>query len=471
VDKTIGDFVSALRKADVLVSPAETLDAIAALDLIGLQDRRLLQDTLSIILAKTSEEKAVFEVCFNRFFSFQQFDEQPQFLKEISNHFLELQAPGAQGQEDPPDKPRNTGKKRRSIAHHTSHLGDLLLSGDITGLALAMKEAAVSVSLDQIRSLRERGIYTRRILLHLGLSQLEAEIKRLEQTDNEASKQTAKLLSQAKTYLTEQVQNYVEEQYLLIVDGIGGRSITEALTQSRLTNIQFYYFDRIREVIRKLAHQLAKRHAKKKKIINRGQLDIRKTLRKNQGHDGIMFDLHWKQTRVDKPKVYVLCDVSGSVKNVARFLLTFLYGLSEVIPGVRSFVFSGEFGEVTEYFESYSLEEALEMSLKDFGKGSTDYGNAFRSFRDLCLSEIDSRSTVIVLGDARNNYFSTGAEQLKLVSKKCRQVIWLNPELRDRWQTGDSEMNAYLPACHFADVCNSLPDLQRIVSRVLRTAQ
>ena len=110
------------------------------------------------------------------------------------------------------------------------------------------------------------------------------------------------------------------------------------------------------------------------------------------------------------------------------------------------------------------------MSLDDYGKGSTDYGTAFRTFKSLCYRDIDSRSTIIILGDARNNYFANGADVLKDLSRRSRQVIWLNPEPRERWEEGDAEMKAFLPACNFAEVCNSLPDLERMVSRVLRTA-
>jgi len=475
VDKTIGSFVDALRKADIPVSPAETLDAMSALEIVGLDDKRLLQDTLSIILAKTPEEKELFDLCFNRFFSFAQFNDQPAFLAEISSEYSEVQSNDTGGShedsDEDPNETLNESRHRRPIAHHSSHLGHMLLSGNSDELAVAMKEASRSVSLDQIKTLRERSIFARRILIHLGVGQLDDEIKRLQEEADDRSLQTAALLSRAKDYLQEQVRDYVEEQYLLVVDGTGDGFIIDALTQTKLTNIQVYYFDRIRETIRKLAHQLAKRHAKKKKVLNRGHLDIRKTLRKNQAYDGAMFELCFKQTKLERPKIFVLCDVSGSVKNVARFLLTFLYGLNEVLPGVRSFVFSGELGEVSDYFESYSLDEAIEMSLQDYGKGSTDYGHAFHTFRDLCIRDIDSRSTIIVLGDARNNYFATGFQHLKEVSQKSRQVIWLNPEQKTQWQTGDSEMQRYLPACHFADVCNSLPDLQRIVSRVLRTAQ
>ncbi|HJL61202.1 MAG TPA: VWA domain-containing protein [Pseudomonadales bacterium] len=473
MDKTIGNFVDALRNAEVEVSPAETLDAVAALEITGVDDRTLLRNTLSLILAKTPEEKALFNVCFDRFFSFRQFEDSPGILEELRAEQADIEAtatigPGEENGAGGEKKKRR--KSRSTSAPQTSRLGHILLSGDANELSVALTKAAKEVHLDRIKSNYERGLFAHRILFHLGVKQLDDEIDRLSKEDNERSVRTAQLLIRGKQYLVEQVRDYVDEQFFLIVDGSGKRFLVDAVTSSKLTNMQVYYFDHIREAVRKLAHQLAKRHAKKKKVINRGQLDIRKTLRKNVAYDGALFDLRWKQIKVENPKIFVICDVSGSVKNVARFLLTFLYSLNEVLPRVRSFAFSNELGEVSEFFEHYSLEEAIEMSLDDYGKGSTDYGQAFRTFKDLCFRDIDSKSTVIILGDGRNNYFATGADTLKEISEKCHQVIWLNPEPREQWHEGDAEMQAYLPACHFAEVCNSLPDLERMVSRVLRSA-
>ncbi len=468
MEKTLGAFVSALRKADLEVSPAETLDAMAALDIVGLENKRLLRDSLSIILAKTPEEKETFDICFDRFFSFRQFkasSRPPVPAGETASGALPMTGEDERG---------DTRKRRRrpAPAHQHSRLGQILLGGDQTELAMAMAQAAKEVNLAQIKTLRERGLYTRRILVHMGLNQLDAEIERLSREEEDGpGRATAKLLSEGRIYATEQVRDFVEEQYLLNVDGSGNRFLKDAVSQTKLTNMQVYYFDHIREAVRKLAHQLAKRHSRKRKIYNRGQLDIRRTMRRNMGYDSTPFEIQWKQIKVERPKVFVICDVSGSVKNVSRFLLTFLYSLKEILPKVRAFVFSNELGEVTEMFERYPLEEAIEMSLDDYGKGSTDYGNAFRKFKELCLNDLDSRSTVIILGDSRNNYFETGVDTLKEISQKSRQVMWLNPEPREMWLEGDAEMKVFLPHCHYAEVCNSLKDLERLVGRVLRSAR
>lgn len=470
MEKTLGEFVVALRKADLEVSPAETLDAMHAMQLIGIEDKQLLRDSLSIILAKTPEEKASFDRCFERFFSFRQFTTEP--VRRETARLVQQGGSGLPSEGEPAAGDERSGKRRRRpVTHFNSRLGHLLLEGNETELAVLMTEAARQVQLEKIKTLRERSLFTRRMLLHMGINELEAEIDRLRQDERPASQATVELLAEASQYLAEQVRDYVEQQYLLLVDGSGNRFLSEAVTQTRLTNMQAYYFEHIREAVRKLAKQLAKRHARRRKIYNRGQLDLRKTLRRNLRYDGALFEIKWKQVKLERPKVFVLCDVSGSVKNVSRFLLTFLYSLSEVLPHVRAFAFSNDLGEVTELFERFPLEEAIEMSLDDYGKGSTDYGQAFNRFRELAIGDIDSRSTVIILGDSRNNYFEPGVDALKQVSAKARQVIWLNPESRERWREGDAEMQHYLPHCHFAEVCNSLPDLERMVGRVLKSAQ
>ena len=477
MEKTLGDFVAALRKADLAVSPAETLVAMNALELIGLEDPRLIRDSLSIILAKTPEEKAQFDICFDRFFSFRQFQSSKKKLSTADSaeegtggSFGSVEGEGEGEGEAEPAQQRK--RKRGSTGmHHSSKLGHLLLGEQQAELALLMAQAAQAVNLDRIRTLRERSLFTRRILVHMGIGILDSEIERLEHGNDPAGTSMATQLAEARHYLTEQVRDFVEQQYLLIVDGSGNRFLVDAVSQTKLTNMQVYYFDHIREAVRRLANQLAKRHAKRRKITNRGQLDVRKTIRSNLQLDGILFNLKWKQIRLERPKVFVICDVSGSVKNVSRFLLTFLYSLNEVLPRVRAFAFSNDLGEVTEFFDRYGIDEAIEMSLDDYGKGSTDYGRAFNRFKELALSDIDNRSTVLILGDSRNNYFEPGSDALKQISSKARQVIWLNPEPRDKWKEGDAEMKTYLPYCHFAEVCNSLADLERMVSRVLRTAQ
>ena len=187
-------------------------------------------------------------------------------------------------------------------------------------------------------------------------------------------------------------------------------------------------------------------------------------------YDGMLFDLKWKSQKVDRPKVMCICDVSGSVSNYSRFLLMFLYSLAEILPKVRSFAFSSDLGEVTRLFEQSKLEDAMAKTMRDYGNGSTDYGQMLQDFRSHILKDVDSKTTVIILGDARNNYGDPKSEILREVYDKAQRVIWLNPEPKSSWTVGDAEMKKYAPCCHQTEVCNSLMHLERVVANLLRVA-
>ncbi len=185
-------------------------------------------------------------------------------------------------------------------------------------------------------------------------------------------------------------------------------------------------------------------------------------------YEGTIVDLAWKATRVDRPKVFAICDVSGSVAQYARFMLMFLYSVEEVLPGVRAFAFSSDLGEVTDLFRREGIDEAIAQTLLDYSGGSTDYGQAFEDFIRLALDDVDKRSTIIILGDARNNYGEPRTDLLKTLYDRSRRLIWLNPEPRASWGGGDSEMRRYRAYCSQAEVCNSLVHLERVVSNLLR---
>ncbi|MEX2326348.1 MAG: VWA domain-containing protein, partial [Pseudomonadales bacterium] len=189
----------------------------------------------------------------------------------------------------------------------------------------------------------------------------------------------------------------------------------------------------------------------------------------NMQYDGMMFNIKWKSSKVDRPKVMCICDVSGSVSNYSRFLLMFLYSLAEILPKVRSFAFSSDLGEVTELFENSNLEDAMSKTMRDYGNGSTDYGQMLTDFKNHVLDDVNNKTTVIILGDARNNYGDPKAEILREIYDRAKRVIWLNPEPRMSWTVGDAEMKKYAPACHQVEVCNSLVHLERVVANLLKS--
>ena len=107
----------------------------------------------------------------------------------------------------------------------------------------------------------------------------------------------------------------------------------------------------------------------------------------------------------------------------------------------------------------------------DWGKGATDYGRALVDFRGLVHQDLDHRSTLIFLGDARGNYFDPRVDVLKHLSQRVKQVFWLNPERRDQWGEGDSDMQRYAAHCLRVDVCRGLKDIERFADRLLTASR
>lgn len=491
MEKTLGEFVQALRNSDVRVSTSEAIDAIHVIRRVGLHDKTLLKDSLRTVLSKSENEKNNFDHTFDNFFSFARLNEFK--VKTNAEALAEIAEPDTDNVSDAGDEfnsnlgsgsggggagglalPDAFDELETVLAERgiqiQSALSRMLLRGDRTNLTLALAEAARAVKLNEIQFFTQKGLYTRRMMVHMGLEELEREMFQLEKSENPYAKVLSRKIRQAREYLRSEVRDYVEKQFLVVADAEGKQLKDEITKNIKLTNIELRGFSNIKQVVRKMAKRLISMHSRRRRIKNRGMLDVRKTLRRNVANDGVLFNLYWKSTKVDRPKVMVICDVSGSVREVSRFLLMFLYSLTEILPNVRAFAFSSRLFEVTALFKQKTLEKAVEQTLDDYGFGSTDYGQAFKDFKKLCFDEIDNRTTVMILGDARNNNNKNEEAILEEIYRRARQVIWLNPEDKSHWRSGDSEMRNYAVYCHMVEVCNSLNHLERIVNRLLTRA-
>jgi hypothetical protein len=228
---------------------------------------------------------------------------------------------------------------------------------------------------------------------------------------------------------------------------------------------------RMREVVNRLAQRIKNILSVRKKRIKRGKLDLHQTLRRNMAHGGIPFEVIYKHRRKDRPKLVILCDVSSSVANVSRFMLQFMYGLQESFTRIRSYVFVSELGEVTPVFQDVDVSSAIEKAL-DGGDvinvyTRSNFGYAFNEFWKNHLSVIDNRTTVLILGDARNNYNDPKAWCLRDIHNKAKNVVWLNPESPSAWGFGDSVMDRYAPYCDVLEECRNLRQLSKIVDQIL----
>jgi uncharacterized protein with von Willebrand factor type A (vWA) domain len=228
---------------------------------------------------------------------------------------------------------------------------------------------------------------------------------------------------------------------------------------------------RLQRAIYPLTRTLAARLAQRRRRLHRGNLDFRRTVRASLSYGGVPAEPKFRHPHPSKPEIMVVADISGSVASFARFTLQFVYAMASQFSKVRSWVFIDGIDEVTRFFQdSDDVGEAVHRVNTEadvvWVDGHSDYGHALEVFHDRHIKEITTKSSVILLGDARNNYHSPQAWVLDAIRKRGRHVYWLNPEPRGYWDTGDSVIGEYAQHCDGVYECRNLRQLERFVTTI-----
>ena len=448
MQEVLQDFISALRQSGVRISVAEHLDALDAAAFVGCEDRYTLKRTLATTLAKSKREKDLFDDCFDRFFAISDYAGAP-----------------------PPDL-AGTGEVP---LEDKSDLTRMLLTNDISAITAALQDAAEGSNIRDIMLFTQKGQFMRKILVGMGIEGVDQDIQKLVESDNPDEQNHGEILKITKTYLMEHVRAFVEKQYTLFAGSVSEELLARFLKDAKLSNVEKQDFPRMQNLIKKMVKRLNDLHSRRKKIHKRGLLDLKKTLRANMAYQGVIMEPKWKTKKVDRPDIVAICDISRSVENVVRFFLMFLYSLNDSLARVRSFAFCTNIVEVTHVFENYPIEEALDRVLKgielDLQFASTDYGEAFSTFKEKWLEKVTNKTTILILGDARNNFGKPNRDILRLMQERSKRIVWLNPEPQPLWGTGDSEMKRYAPYCFFTRECSTVGHIQRVIDYLLRTRQ
>lgn len=406
---SLSGFVRALRLAGVPVTTAETIDAAQTLRLMGWSDRTCLKDALGVVLAKSAQAKAIHDRVFEMYFS--------------------LQA-----------------------------------SGD---LQMDLQRAAHQVGVDEIRFASQESFYVRQMLNAMGIATLEARLlEHMAQPTPEAQAQV-KALSAQRAHLTQQARHWVAQRFELFGRAATENFMTEVAVHRPLGRMAPHDMQRMQVAVTRMAKRLAQKHSHRQRIRMAGRIDLRRTLTANAGHGGVPFDLHFKHRRRDKPRLVVVCDVSGSVVAQVRFLLLFLYALQGSVADVRSFAFSHRLFDVSAPLAQLPFEEAMNLILKEVGSGATDYGQAWLDLHQRHEDCIDRRTTLLVLGDGRSNHADPRLDLFAQLADRAKRVVWLCNEPPVRWGSGDSCMLQYRPLCTHLAHCASAADLERAIDEAL----
>jgi uncharacterized protein with von Willebrand factor type A (vWA) domain len=468
MEEKLVEFASLLRQNGVRVSLAETLDAFSASELTGLFERETFRAALRATMIKRSSELPVFEELFELYFS-----GLGEIIKQASQAVQDALSMSDQEFQKFLDE---VEKMLKAHGEELSELAKQLLSNQNGQLEKMLREAARAVRLSNIERTVEENYFARALARQLGLDKIEREIQQLrEQLEKSDMPATAKArmeqyLDRRLKALDDIIRRYVRAER-------EKRNLRERESQrlQQLGEKSFYYLTedemrRMNEAIARLAQRLRNIVSVRRKRAKRGRFDVKKTMRRNLEFGGVPFKLRFDRRKKEKPQVVVMCDVSDSVRNVSRFMLQFVYALQDLYSRVRSFVFVSDIGEITEHFRNNDAAEALDLALKGDVinvYAHSNFGYAFRTFLRDHITAINKKTTVIVLGDARNNYNLPHDWCLRDIRQRAKQLIWLNPENRNTWGFGDSEMDRYAQHCDLVEECRNLNQLYKVVDRLV----
>jgi uncharacterized protein len=466
MDEKLVEFGNLLRQNGLRVSLAESMDTMAALATVGLGDRETVRAALRATMVKRVVDLPTFETLFDLFFS--GLADSIQQLTRATSEALGMDE--AEFQRFLEDLERLL----KEAGIELSPLARALLNADAGTLERLLREAAERGQLGDIQHGFQEGRFAHALATALGLSGVMDELGQAGQR-LEASMPGAG--QRFDEYVNRRLQDMSDMIKALVRAELGQRDVTRG-DQQRLQSLSeksFYYLTeeeirRMQEAVAKLAQRLRNVVSVRRRRARRGKFDPSDTLRKNLQYGGVPFRIVFDRRRKDKPQVLVLCDVSDSVRNVSRFMLQFVYSLQDLYSKVRSFIFVADVGETTQLFQEREINEAIEAALH--GNvinvyAHSDFGRSFKAFHRDYLNAVNKRTTVIILGDGRNNYNLPHDWVLKDVQQRAKQVIWLNPENRMTWGFGDSEMDRYAPHCTVVEECRNLNQLYRVIDRLV----
>ena len=336
MERTLTNFIRALRSSDVRVSTGEALDATRAVALIGYGDRSLLRDSLGCVLAKSAEEKDTHDRLFDLYFSHS--DQRTDTAASPSDSDAESDAP----QSAPED------------------LVGLLQSGDESAITTALERAAEAAGIENIRFSTQVAYYAQQIIRQMGGEGLQQRLLEALQGREPEDEADAQELIDIRRDLTMRARERAERAFDVFGAGETQQFRDDFAAEKRLNALDRYDMARMKGLI-----------AKKR---NRGQLDVRRTMRANAGLDGVPFNVIWRQKKKDRPKIVAICDVSGSVAQYVRFLLLLLYSLADAVPDIHAFAFSHRLKPVDDILADNEFEAAMAKIIRELGMGSTDYG-------------------------------------------------------------------------------------------------
>lgn len=455
------NFVTTCRASDLKISTSEVLDCMSHLKLIDLLDEPQFKTTLMANFVKTRRDMARFEEIYNLFFHEIMPEEKTganSLIRRDINETLEKLRQGAEKSDMMDALMEFLGGNPAPILAHMQSL--------YTREEEKPRASKIKNNMGQLAT---------RLEIMLTLSNMKSKVMNL----------TGEMYNDAQSATKAEVDAYFERMLNRATDMLTGdpKPLNDSLIQTnsvekRLSNLGDVSFssltpddvEHMRSIIDQLVRKLKDAASRRYSAKNRGVLDVKKTLRNSAKFQGVPIEIIYKNRSLRKGRIITLCDISSSVWAASRFMLNILYALQDCFSKVRSFIFISRLAEVTEFFEKFEINDAIRKTLEEADleyNVPTDYGETFRHFKSDYMHELNTKTTLIIIGDGRSNYMNPQAEILGEMRDKCKRIIWLNPEPMHVWHTGDSEMFTYKAYCHEVRPCQNLNQLMDFIHELV----
>ena len=456
MDDRLIEFVRGLRAAGVRVSLAEALDSGRAASALGVGDRETFRRGLRAALVKDAGDREAFEALFPLYFGG---DGPP-----LQNAFDDLS----------PDDEEVLRAALEALSGRLRRLLDWLTDGEGPSAEQLQRMAEQAERNRPGDDPRNDRWMTSQMLRQLGFGELERLLEELRERlesygmSPDAIENVMGVVQENRESLEERLARSIglslaRERAERPPDAPGGD-----LMQVPLQRLSSHQSAELRHEIGRLVARLRSRAALRQKRGRAGTLDPRRTIRANQRYGGVPMELRLRRRRL-KPDLVLICDVSTSMRPVAEFMLRLTYELSDQVARARSFAFNDDLQEITPAMAGNRAADAVSEVLYAIPPGyyATDLGRSLRTFFSEHQDAVSARTTLIVLGDGRNNHNDPRVDLLRDLQKRARRLVWLNPEPSSQWGTDDSDMLDYEPICDAVYPVRDMAQLTAAVDRLL----
>ena len=455
MESRILQLIAALRASGVRVSLAESAEAFSAVDIMGIQDREEFRLSLRATLIKDLKDIPTFDKLFPLFFG----SGQPPMMG------------GNPSDDMTPEEAQMLADALRQFAENLRQRMERLMNGEPLSRA-ELEALGQLVGLNQADNLQYQEWMAQRMMRAMAFPEVQKAMRELMEQlaqmgmNRERIEQIRQMIQQNMQGMREQMEQFAGERI--------AENLSEKPRGENIDNLMNRPFEALSDAdkkvlqreVQKLAAALRTRIALRQKRAKNGKMDAKATIRANLKYHGVPMEIKHKD-RVRKPKIVVICDVSTSMRFCSELMLTFLFALQGQVRKTHAFAFIDHLESISEDFSGTNADEAIQSVLWRMPSGhyNTDFGWSLNDFQNEYMDTLNSGTTLLIVGDGRNNYNDPRVDIFSTMSRRSTRTIWLNPEPATMWH-GDSDMQKYAPLCsdvlkvsNLRELANAVDDL------------